>query len=177
MSNSRIAAPEPDEYAPYYQRYLDLLPEGDVLEILDKQMHLLLDLLLGLTDDEADFRYAEGKWSIKEVIGHMIDTERVFAFRALSFARGETAALPGYDENIYVDNADFAQRTRGSLSGEYEGLRKSNLFLYPSFGADVQLRRGIADGKEMSVRAIPWIMAGHERHHFSVLNERYLPHL
>jgi hypothetical protein len=177
MSSSRIAAPKTDEYAPYYQVYLDTLPEGDVLEMLEQQMHLLLDLLLGLTDEEADFRYAEGKWSIKEVIGHMIDTERIFASRVLSFARGETAALPGYDQDVYVRNGDFAGRSRGSLSGEYEGLRKSNLFLFPSFGEEVQQRRGVADGKEMSVRALPWIIAGHERHHFSVLNERYLPHL
>ncbi len=176
MSYHSMTAPLPDEYAPYYQGYLDKVPEGRLMNILEEQMHIVLDLLLSMTDEQAEFRYAEGKWSIKEVIGHMIDTERIFATRALCFARGETTALPGYDENVYVDHADFAGRSRGSLSGEYEQLRKSHLFLFPTWNEEVQQRRGTADGKVMSVRAVPWIIAGHERHHLGVIHERYLTH-
>lgn len=174
MSHHKIEIPRPDEYAPYYQTYLDTLPAGDLMEILEKQMHIILDLLLGMTDEQAEFRYAEGKWSVKEVIGHMIDTERIFATRALHFARGEAADLPGFDQDEYVAAGAFDARSRGSLSGEYEQLRKSHLFLFPTWDEDVQQRRGRADGKEMSVRAVPWIIAGHERYHLAVINERYL---
>ncbi len=177
MSYHSIIAPLPDEYAPYYQPYLDQVKEGTLMPMLEEQMHIVLDLLISMTDEQADFRYAEGKWSVREVIGHMIDTERIFATRALCFARGETTALPGYDQDTYIANADFAGRSRGSLSAEDGQLRKSHLFLFPSWSEDVQQRRGTADGNVMSVRAVPWIIAGHERHHLGVLQERYLPHL
>lgn len=177
MSHHKIEIPRTDEYAPYYQNYLDTLPAGDIIDILEKQMLLVRDLLLGMTDEQAAFRYAEGKWSIKEVIGHMIDTERIFATRALHFARGEAADLPGFDQDAYVAAGDFDARSRGSLSGEYEDLRRSHLFLFSSWNEEVQQRRGRADGKEMSVRAVPWIIAGHERSHLAVLSERYLSRL
>ena len=175
MSNHTVTAPAPDEYAPYYRTYLDTLPDEELMPLLERQMHQVLDLLRVLTDEQAEYRYAEGKWSVKEVIGHMIDTERIFTYRALSFARGETADLPGYDQDAYALNARFTDRSRGSLSGEYEHQRRSGLFLFPSWDEEVQLRRGIADGMELSVRAIPWIIAGHERYHLGVIQERYLP--
>jgi hypothetical protein len=177
MSLHTITPPARDEYPPYFQTYLDTLPEGKLMGILEQQMQQVRDLLLAMNDEQAEFRYAEGKWSVKELIGHMIDTERIFSYRALCIARGERAALPGYDQDRYNEQAGFPERTRSSLSGEYEHLRKSNLFLFPSWDEGVQQLRGIADGSEVSVRALAWIIAGHERYHLGILNERYLPHL
>ncbi|MCB2203243.1 DinB family protein [bacterium] len=174
MSTQQYLFPNPDEYAPYYQAYLDTLQRGDLLDILQAQMKEVVDLLRGLTDEQAGYRYAEGKWSIREVIGHIVDTERIFATRALCFARGESADLPGYDQDLYVSEGYFDARSRDSLAGEYRQLRTSNLFLFETWGEDVQRRRGRADGKEMSVRAIPWMIAGHERHHLNVITSRYL---
>lgn len=177
MPFHRFSPPAKNEYASYYQKYIELLPEGDVFDILEQQMRLTLDLLLGMTDEQADFAYARGKWTIREVVGHMIDTERIFATRALCFARGETAPMPGYDQDAYVRSADFSSRSRSGLSGEYEHLRKSNLFLFSTWDPAVQMRRGMADGNEMSVRAIPFMIAGHERHHLNVITRHYLPRL
>ena len=173
MSTHTIAFPEADEYAPYYQAYLDTLPEGNVLDILEQQMQEVVTIIMESSDEQLDHRYAEGKWSVREVIGHCIDTERVFAYRGLAFARGETAALPGYDGKAYVEHAAFPLRSRESLAGEYEAQRLASLFLFETWDEAAQLRRGNADGKQLSARAIPWVIAGHERHHLSVIRERY----
>lgn len=177
MSHHSFSPPAEGEYAEYYQRYIGLVPDGDVFDILEEQLRLTLDLLLGMSEEQAGFAYAEGKWSIKQVIGHVIDTERVFAYRGLRIARGDSTPLPGFEQDDYVSGADFNARSRMSLSGELEHLRRSNLFLFSTWDAEVQQRRGTASGFSLSARAVPYILAGHERHHLNVITERYLPHI
>lgn len=166
--------PDPTEYAPFYAGYIAQLPEGDILEILDAQTADTLRLIFGISEEQAEFRYAPGKWSVREVIGHMTDTERIFGYRALRFARGDTTPVPGFDENLYVANADFDRRTLAEIGEEFGALRTANLHLLRSLGEAAWLRRGAANNAEVTVRAIAHIMAGHERHHTRVLRERYL---
>lgn len=175
MSRHSFAFPAPDEYAPYYGTYVRLLPEGDVLAILESQLQETLSLLRSLNEEQAAFTYAAGKWSVKEVIGHIIDTERVFAYRGLCFARGDNTPLPGFEQDDYVLGAEFNTRSAASLAGELEHLRHSNIFLFSTWSEAVQSRRGTANNNAITARAIPFILAGHERHHLNVLKERYLP--
>ena len=165
--------PAPDEYAPFYARYVAAVPDGDVLETLDRQLEEMVTLLEGFGEARAGHRYAEGKWSVKQVLGHVIDTERIFAYRALCAARGEAAALPGFDENAYVAQADFDARTLGSLLGELTAVRRATLSLFRNLGEDALLRRVTANGVPVSVRALAWMLAGHERHHLVLFRERY----
>ncbi|WP_318503478.1 DinB family protein [Bacillus sp. T3] len=165
---------QPNEYAPYYQPYISLVPEGDIIQILEEQINETTALLQGLSDEQALLRYAAGKWSVKEVIGHIADTERIMSFRLLSVARGETAALPGYDDNLYVENGKFERQSVIELLENFAAVRKSTLHLLKSLPEEAFLRRGNANGFEVSARAIAFIMAGHERHHRKLIEERYL---
>jgi hypothetical protein len=171
---SRLARPERSEYAEYYGRYIDRVPDGPILDTLARQLEESLRLLAGLSEALALFRYAPGKWSVKEVVGHVIDVERVFACRALHFARGERQHLPGIEQDEYVAAAGFDARPLPDLVTEFETLRRSNLVFFAGLDEQACLRRGTASGYEFTVRAFPWIVAGHERHHLSVLRERYL---
>ncbi len=175
MAESKFARPSSNEYAPYYDTYVRLLPEGDVLEILESQMKESLKLFRGLSDAQAEYSYAADKWSIKEVIGHIIDTERVFAYRGLCFARGDNTPLPGFEQDDYVLGAEFNTRSVESLAGEFEHLRHSNIYLFSTWSPAVQAREGVANGTAITARAIPFILAGHERYHLNFLHERYLP--
>ena len=166
--------PTADEYAPYYARYVSAVPEGDVLETLEHQIEETVALLAAVGESRAGHRYAEGKWSVRELVGHMADAERIFAYRALCIARGETASLPGFDEDAYVAGADFDARTLNSLLGELTTVRRSTLSLFRNLGDAALARRGTANGQSVTVRGIAWIVAGHERHHQQILRERYL---
>ena len=177
MTGSRIARPAADEYAPYYARYIEQVPEGHLLELLQRQADDTVALVGKLSDRDAEFRYAEGKWSIKEVIGHTVDVERIFVYRALCFARGETAALPGFEENDYVARAKFAGRTLGDLVAEFALVRAATVPFFAGLDAEELTRRGTANHNPYSVRALAYIIAGHERHHAKILAERYLPGL
>lgn len=177
MTGGRIARPAAAEHAPYFERYIALVPEGDVLELLRRQVDDTVALVGRLNDREADFRYAEGKWSVKEVIGHVADTERIMVYRALCFARGETAALPGFEENEYVARAKFGGRTLGDLLAELKLVRAGTVPFFAGLDAEELMRRGTANSRPYSVRALAYIVAGHERHHATVLAERYLPGL
>ena len=170
-----FSPPASDEYAPYYERYIALLPEGDIIQVLEKQLRETTALLDTLSEEQALHRYAEGKWSIKEVVGHIIDTERVFAYRGLCFARGDNTPLPGFEQDDYVTHADFDIRPTASLAGEFSSLRMSNIFLFSTWSEAVQARRGTASGFSVTARAIPYILAGHERHHLNIIREKYLP--
>jgi hypothetical protein len=172
-----IERPEPTEFVPYFARYIDLVPQGDVLELLKRQVDETGALVGGLSDHDADFRYAEGKWSVKEVIGHIADTERIFVYRALCFARGEPGGLPGFDENAYVRGAGFGARRLPDLLGELRTVRAATLAFFSGLGAEELVRRGTANNREYSVRAVAYIIAGHERHHAGIVTERYLPGL
>jgi len=169
------ARPAPGEFHPYYQPYLDLVPERvtDVLLHLKQQGVATMNLMKGLDDERAEHRYAPGKWSVKEILGHLIDTERVFAFRALWIARGEPAEQPGMDQDRWAAAAAAHRRSLVELWREQHVCRTDHVYLFRSLtSADVG-RTGMANGAPVSVRALPWLIAGHEKHHLNVLRERY----
>ena len=166
--------PAADEYQSFYAGYVAEATDDDVVTLLETQMGDTLALFRSIDEAQALHRYADGKWSMKEVLGHIVDGERVFAFRAFSFARGESQELPGFEEDDYVAAANSDQRTLPSLLDECESARRASLALFRSFGAKEWMGRGTANGSEVSVRALAFIMAGHEAHHLRVLRERYL---
>lgn len=169
-----ITRPPSDEYAPYYQKYISLVPEGDVVATLSQQLDTTLRLLRGIDESQADKRYEPGKWSIKELVGHLIDSERVFTYRALRFARNDQTPLPGFEQDDYVRGAAFGEQQLAELADEFEHVRRASICLFRSLGEDAWLRRGIANEAEVSVRALAYIVAGHAVHHMRVLKERYL---
>jgi uncharacterized damage-inducible protein DinB len=166
--------PAQDEYAPYYGGYVALVPAGDIVAILATQLDDTLALLRELSDDQALHRYEPGKWSIKEVIGHVIDAERIFGCRALRFARGDTAPLPGFAENAYVPAGAFDGRPLASLLAELAAVRRATVALLAGLPADAWARGGTASNSRVSVRGLAWIIAGHELHHRDILAARYL---
>lgn len=166
--------PTPEEYFAYYGRYISLVPEGDVVEILAGQINETLALLAPLTEAQASFRYAAGKWSVKQVVGHMIDVERIFAFRALAISRGEQQPLPGFEQDDYVNQADFDHRALADLLDEFTHLRHANVLMFRAMPPEAWGRVGVASGNKISVRALAYIMAGHELYHRAILAERYL---
>ncbi|WP_138431665.1 DinB family protein [Fodinibius saliphilus] len=165
--------PAPNEYGEFYQRYIERVTESNVLQALINQGQKTYAFIQQLAPEEAGYCYEEGKWSVKEVIGHLIDTERIMAYRALSISRGEEQSLPGYDQDEYVKNANFDSRSIQSLSTEYDALRNANISLFNSFDKEQTLRKGTANGVTVSVRALVYIIAGHEQHHHNILKERY----
>ncbi|MBC5773541.1 DinB family protein [Pontibacter sp. KCTC 32443] len=170
-----ITRPQASEYPAYYHVYIDQLPEqGEVLDILEEQAKDLRQLLHNLDDTRAEEAYAEGKWSIKELFQHMLDSERIFAYRALCIARGEQASLPGFDENGYAENSNADNRKLTDMLEEYELVRKSNLYLFRSFTNEMLDNVGIANSKEITLRGIIHVIAAHERHHMNILKSRYL---
>ena len=171
---AKLNKPNQDEYAPYYEKYVSLLPAGDVVATLRKQLDDTLTLLGGIEESQAGKRYAPDKWSIKELIGHLIDTERVFAYRAMTFARNDTTPLPGFDQDPYVSNGNFDSRTLADLAEEFEHLRRSNAHFFQALSEEAWNRRGTANDSEVSVRALAHIIAGHEAHHVQILKTRYL---
>ncbi len=167
--------PAAHEFPAYYEQYVDQVQADDVLTVLREQREEIATLGSTLDDDRARFRYEEGKWSIKEVIGHLTDAERIFGMRALCIARGETQPIPGFDENVYVSNAVFDERPIESIVDEWFSLRDANIRLLESLAEPDLSRIGIANGKPITSRAIFWTVAGHTIHHVRVLRERYLP--
>jgi uncharacterized damage-inducible protein DinB len=178
MSNATtavpIARPQTDEYTPYYGKYISLVPDGDLVEILRTQIGETLSLLRAIPEERASYRYAPGKWSIKEVVGHMADVERIMTYRALRIARGDATPLPGFDENAYVPAANFDARPLASLAHEFQEVRRATLAFFETLEPEAAARRGSANNNEISTRALAYIVAGHERHHVSILKERYL---
>jgi uncharacterized damage-inducible protein DinB len=169
-----INRPKPNEYSAYAEAYVSKVPQGaDVMELLEELQTSTYNLFSNMTEQKAAHSYAEGKWTIKQVLGHMIDTERVFAFRALCFSR-ENTTLPGFDQDIYVNNTDFNSRTIQSLAAEFRATRESNLYLFGSFNEDQLNRTGIANNNSVSVKALVYMTAGHELHHIKILKEKYL---
>ena len=166
--------PAASEYNPYYDRYISLVPEGDVTSTLATQIGETLTLIRALPDSAATYRYAPDKWSVSEVVGHIIDTERIFAGRALRFARNDPAPLPGMEQDDYVRNATFDSYPLSELASELEAVRQSTLFLFKHMDEQAWTRRGVANNNEVSVRALAYIIAGHELHHREVLQTRYL---
>ena len=169
-----LTVPDPSEYGPYYADYVAEAGEIPVLEQLAVQVDDTVRLLQPLSEQQAGYRYAPDKWTVREVVGHVIDTERVFAGRALHFARRDPAPLPGFDQDPWVVEARSEERPLRSLLAELEAVRRSTLALFRSFPTDAWDARGMASGVEFTVRAVLFIIAGHELHHRRVLEERYL---
>ncbi|AFU14032.1 MULTISPECIES: DinB family protein [Bacillus] len=165
--------PGTNEYNPYYSTYIKLVPDGDIIHILEQQMKETNLLLKDISDSEGHFRYAPNKWSIKEVIGHIADTERIMAYRLLSIARGETAELPGYNDDMYVLRAAFDKQSMQDLLTNLTVVRQSTVHLLKSLDKDAWLQRGIANNSEVTVRALANIIAGHELHHRQIIKVRY----
>ena len=165
--------PQADEYAPYFSRYISLLPEGGVIELLRSQNHDTVTRLANLTEAQALHRYEPGKWSVKETIGHLADGERVFSYRALRFARGDETPLPGFEENEWVPAARFDRRPLTALLGEYTAVRAATIALFSTFDETEWSRRGVANDTPISVRALACCILGHELHHMSLLRDRY----
>lgn len=174
MPDLLIARPEPSEYAQYYDKYVSLVPDGDILALLGQQMDETLSLLSNISEERANHRYEPGKWSIKELIGHLIDTERIFAYRALRFARGDRTELPGFEQDDYIRNASFDDYPLNDLASELEHLRRADIFLFRHLSEEAWGRKGAANNSEISVRALAYIIAGHELHHREILRTRYL---
>ena len=174
---SFAAHPAADEYLPYYHKYIARVPEGDLLATLESQIDGTVALLDRFGESGAETRYAPGKWSVKEVIGHLTDAERIFTFRALCAVRGDESSLPGFDENAYVARAEFDTRTLNSLMGELTAVRRATLSLFRNLREDELARRVTANKAPVSARALAWIIAGHEIHHATLLEERYIPAL
>lgn len=169
--------PEKSDYAPYFEKYIALVPSGDFLEILEQQQRDLARLLAPLTERQAEFRYAPGKWSIKETLGHVNDAERIFAYRLLRIARGDLTPLASFEQDGYIRTGNFSARKLSDILQEFSSVREASVTLIRSLDDAAWLRRGIASQKEVSALALAFIIAGHDRHHRIILEERYLPAL
>lgn len=168
------ARPDPSECAPFLQRYVGLVPDGAVLQTMERQLHETTALLEAIPAAKADFAYAPGKWTVKEVLGHLTDAERIFSYRALRIARGDDTPLPGFDENRYVPASGASRRTLIDLLAEYHAVRRASLALFEHLPPEAAGRTGTVGGASVSVRALAWVITGHERHHLGILRERYL---
>jgi len=169
-----MGAPDASEYAPYYGRYIALVQGDDVLRALEAQGKEIVTLLSGLTEWQGDHRYAPGKWSVKEVLGHVTDTERIFAYRALRIARADPTPLEGFEQDEYVRAGGFGNRALADMVEEFAAVRRASLLLFRSLDGEAWRRRGIANQKEISVHALAYLVAGHELHHRKILREKYL---
>lgn len=168
-----IARPQSGEYAPYYERYISLVSGSDILGTLDAQRRQTMLLLSGRDEDEGDFRYAPDKWSAKEVLGHVCDTERIFAYRALRISRGDRTPIEGFEQDDYVRHGPFGQRPLAEVIDDYIAVRRATLTLLRNLDEAAWMRRGIANKNEVSVRALAYVIAGHELHHRRILEEKY----
>ncbi len=170
----RATRPSADEFAPYYGTYVNKVADGDIVATLKAQVGPTVAFLRSIPEARAGHRYAEGKWSIREMVGHLSDAERIFTYRALRIARADSTPLPGFDENEFVKRSRLDDRNFGSLIAEFESVRGATISLFDGLFPEEWTRHGTASGKEVSARALAWITAGHELHHVGVLKERYL---
>lgn len=174
MSTPALPRPEPSEHEAYYGRYVGLVPDGDIVEILRAQWPETRALLEGVPSQLEEHCYAPGKWSVREVVGHLIDAERLFGYRALAMARGDAQALPPMDQEAWAAASNAHRRPLADLVGEWEAVRHAHIHFFGSLDAEAGARRGVASGYEFTVRSFPWIIAGHERYHRELLRRDYL---
>jgi len=165
--------PETNEFAPYYDRYISLV-EGDVLAAMDVQSQELNKMFAGMAEEKGKYAYQTDKWTLKEVISHLIDGERMFAYRVLRISRGDETPIEGFEQDGYIENANANTRTFAELLEEFDLQRRSNMLLLRNLSDEASLRIGTASDNPVSVRALVYIMAGHVKHHINILNERYL---
>jgi hypothetical protein len=166
--------PEQSDYPEYYDRYIILVEDENIVRVMENQLQTSEKLFSSITEEQGNFAYADCKWTVKEVIGHLIDTERIMAYRALAIARGEKQSLPGFEQDEYIANCNFAERKLEDLINEYKTLRASNIALFNSFNEKELNRTGKANENKISVLSLAFIIAGHETHHTNILKERYL---
>src|SRR5229473_7552228 len=170
-----LARPEPGEYAPYYDAYISLVKGNDILGILETQRLQVAQMFAARSEREGNFRYAPDKWTVKEVLGHVNDTERISTYRALRIARGDQTPLSSFEQDDYVRGGNFSERALSDLAEEFDLVRAASIALFKSLRPEAWQRRGVANKSEISVRALAYIIAGHELHHRRILDERYFP--
>ena len=168
-----INRPQPDEYSAFSARYVDLVGKGHIIEILEYLQQSTFNFFVRMDPGKANYGYADGKWTVKQVLGHMADTERIFAYRALVFSH-EAIELPGFDQDVYMEKNTFNSRSLEDLANEFNTIRESTLYLFKSMTDEQTTQKGIASGNPVSVRALAYMIAGHEMHHIKILKERYL---
>lgn len=171
---ARNDRPAADEHRPYFAKYIAMVPDGELAAILREQAARFEPFYASISEEQAATRYAAEKWSVKQVVGHLADTERMFAFRAFAFSRGEQAHLPSFEQDDYVKAVDFDARSWRSIVDEFAAVRAATIALFGNLSPDLLLRRGIASEATLSVRAAGYIIAGHEEHHVRAIRERYL---
>lgn len=169
-----ISKPQPTDYPDYFENYINLVKPNNVLKTLQDQVLSMQAFLSAIPEDKEDFSYADGKWTLKEVVGHIIDTERIMGYRALRFARGDYRELAGFDEKSYIQNSNFNNRTLYDLAHEFAVVRESNIILIRNLPEECLDNKGTANGKEISVRSLIYVIAGHAMHHLNVIKTRYL---
>ncbi|HEY0375962.1 MAG TPA: DinB family protein [Pyrinomonadaceae bacterium] len=174
MTDVTTAKPDETEYVPDFGKYVSLVPDGDIVGVLGSQIDETLALLRSIPEERAGFRYAPDKWSIKELVGHLIDSERIFSYRALRFARNDKTALPGYEQDDYIRGGSFDDTALEDLAAEFASVRRATVLLFKHLNGEAWARRGSANESEVSVRALAHIIAGHELHHRKILRDKYL---
>lgn len=172
---TRIEKPKQGEFAPSDEKYVTLVPDdGELVKHLEESLESAKEFFLSLPADKLTWRYAEGKWTPKEILGHIIDTERIYAYRALRFARHDSTELHGFEQDNYITYARSNERTVPDMLDEFSAVRASSIALLKSLDADAFMRSGIASGRRLSVRGAAYVMAGHQLHHMKIIKERYL---
>lgn len=166
--------PDASEYSPEYGKYISLVPGNDVVRALEEQIRETLRLVSGCSEEQGEFRYAADKWSMKEMLGHVIDTERIFTYRALRFSRNDKTPIEGFEQDGYVKFGPFRRCKLADLVDEFAHVRAASVHLFRNLDEEAWMRRGIANGNEISVRALAYTVAGHELHHRKILQEKYL---
>ena len=166
--------PAESEYAPYYKKYVSLISKGNILQVMEKQNEQFCEFLAQFDEERANYRYAKGKWSIKEVIAHLIDVELVFLYRALRFSRNDKASLHGFEQDEFIANGDFSKLTLSELVEQFYHMRKATIPMFSAFTDEMWSRKGTASNNSFTVRAIAYIMAGHVIHHMRVIHQKYM---
>ncbi|MBD2868192.1 DinB family protein [Paenibacillus arenilitoris] len=166
--------PSKEEYHPNLEQYIGLIGEERIVELIAAQTEETSAILASLTDEQGDYRYAPGKWSLKEAIGHITDAERVMSYRLLRIARGDKTPLPGFDQDIFAEHASFSAWSAAQLLEDYRAVRQATLTLLRGLAAEAWTRIGVCNGCDTSARALAYVIAGHERHHLNIIREKYL---
>lgn len=166
--------PNESEYAPYYKHYIDLISSENIIETLEEQLKLAEEFFNKINEEKSNYRYEEKKWSIKEVLGHLVDSERIFSCRALRVSRNDPSQLVTFDENLFIEESTYSSIPFKEILEEFLLLRKSTIKMFKGMNEEMMLRKGIINGMGITVRAIGYIIAGHTLHHINVIKERYL---
>lgn len=169
-----MSRPGKTEYDPYYETYVSLVPEGDIVDILEAQAGEVNELFSSLPEEKGPYAYAEGKWTIKELLGHLIDGERMFMYRTFRISRGDKTPIEGFEQDVYIENARSNARTFAGMLEEFTALRRANVASYRHFSEDDWSRTGTANQVEITPRALVYVAAGHITHHLNILRARYL---